>query len=381
MVAACPLPAPRGTPVRIHRLADALSRCGHSVHVVAYHLGEPGPPPFYQLHRAARVPSYRKMSPGPSVQKLLVLDPLLTIRLCRLLRQERFDVIHAHHFEGLLVALAARRRGTPIVFDAHTLLESELPYYVPGPLRGGFRSMGGLLDRMLPARADHVIAVSQPIRDRLLANRICPADRISIVESGVTWEHFQRAARVAADPHAAELIYTGNLAAFQGIDLMLRAFATVARCRPQVRLRIVTDSSFAPYEGLARELGVRERLDVHPAAFSEIPDWMAGAQVALNPRIHCDGLPQKLMNYMAAGKAIVSFAGSARGLVDGQNALVVPDGDIDAFALAIQRFLDDGDLATRLGQSAHQSIRGGTWELAAEKTEAVYRRVLEAASG
>ena len=38
IVAACPFPLPRGTPVRILRMAEALADRGHEVHVVTYHL-------------------------------------------------------------------------------------------------------------------------------------------------------------------------------------------------------------------------------------------------------------------------------------------------------------------------------------------------------
>jgi glycosyltransferase involved in cell wall biosynthesis len=356
-------------------MANALSRRGHTVHVVTYHLGEATPVPEYHLNRIAPVPGYRKMSPGPSVPKLLLLDPLLTRRLRQLLRQGSFDVIHAHHFEGLLVALAARQDpAMPIIFDAHTLLESELPYYGPKPLRGALRRIARLLDRKLPARADHIIAVSEPIREKLLATGSCPAERISVIENGVSWEHFQRPSKV--NSRLPVLIYTGNLAAYQGIDLMLRAFAMVTRDRPEVRLQIVTDSPFAPYERLARDLGVRAGVELRASTFAEIPDRFAEAYAALNPRVHCDGVPQKLMNYMAAGKAIVSFAGSARGLIDRHNALVVPDGDVTAFARAIQGLLDNPDLAAHLGHNAELSIRGETWEVAAEKVEAVYHRLV-----
>ena len=51
MVAACPFPWPRGTPIRIHRMAEALGRRGHDVHVVTYHLGGPTPTPHMTVHR------------------------------------------------------------------------------------------------------------------------------------------------------------------------------------------------------------------------------------------------------------------------------------------------------------------------------------------
>ena len=61
---------------------------------------------------------------------------------------------------------------------------------------------------------------------------------------------------------AGRLIFTGNLAEYQGIDLMLKAFAAALPRIPAARLRIASDSSFEPYEALARELGIRQQIDI-----------------------------------------------------------------------------------------------------------------------
>ena len=108
MVAACPFLQPRGTPVRIQRIAEGLAARGHRVHVVTYHLGNDGFAGPLVIHRIPRVWTYRKLSPGPSYQKVLVLDPLLALTLRRVLRHHRIDIIHAHHYEGLLASVPAR---------------------------------------------------------------------------------------------------------------------------------------------------------------------------------------------------------------------------------------------------------------------------------
>ena len=76
-VAACPFPSPRGTPVRIHRLSEALARRGHDVHVVTYHLGDDIQEAPFHVHRIRDVKFYHKTAPGPTYGKLLVLNPLL----------------------------------------------------------------------------------------------------------------------------------------------------------------------------------------------------------------------------------------------------------------------------------------------------------------
>src|SRR3954469_13178368 len=66
MVAACPFPAPRGTPTRIRRLAEALAARGHAIRVVAYHLGAAEPLP-YPVDRIPAVPWYGRTSAGPTL--------------------------------------------------------------------------------------------------------------------------------------------------------------------------------------------------------------------------------------------------------------------------------------------------------------------------
>ena len=380
MVAACPFPYPRGTPARIFRLAEALTERGHDVHVVTYHLGLESEEPGFPIHRIRSLPFYRRLAPGPTYQKLAIVDTLLTLKLRRLLRRERFDIVHAHHFEGLLSALAACRRSPPIVFEAHTLLGGELPYYNLGLPRGVKRWLGRTLDRRLSARADAIIAVSERIRDTMVDEYGLDANSITVVPGGVELDLFSaRLARSSGQgPGADTLIYTGTLAPYQGIELMLEAFADVRRRRRQVRLLLATDSSFEPYEALAARLGVREHIDLVSGKLLGLRDLLAAAQVALNPRVECDGYPQKLLNYMAAGKPIVSFAGSAADLREEEVALLVEGGDPKAFAAAILDLLDDPDLCRRLGANALAFVsRERSWERTAQRTEHVYRQALE----
>lgn len=376
VVAACPFPCPRGTPIRIYRTAEALARRGHDVQVVTYHLGEPCEAPPFAIHRIVDVPTYRRYSPGPSWQKLAVIDPLVVRRLKALLQSPGFDVIYAHHVEGLLLALAARgRRQIPIVFDAHTLLESELPFYRIGLGQMLTTRIGRVLDTVLPRLATRVIAVSEEIRRGFEEHSPELAGRITVIPNGVELDTFQ-VSPTTAGRSSNTLIYTGNLAAYQGIDLMLRAFAALRGKRQDVRLEIVAETGFAPYEPLALELGVRDSIDVVPLSFSDVPQRLAAATVALNPRTQCGGVPQKLLNYMAAGRPIVSFAGSAKHLRHGEDGWVVANDDVGGFADAIDHLLDDSSLARLLGENAREHVRAKrSWESVGERIEQVLRDV------
>jgi glycosyltransferase involved in cell wall biosynthesis len=371
MIAACPFPWPRGTPIRIRRIAEAVARRGHAVHVVTYHLGEDLTDPPFVVHRIRDVPAYRRTDPGPTVRKLFQLDPMLAGLLRRLHREIRFDLVHAHHYEGLLVASHALRK-IPIVYDAHTLLTSELPTYPLGLPRGWIRALAPRLDRHLPRRADRVIAVSETIRRALTTFGAVAPERMHVIPNGVEWQRF--AVERGSTSDGRTVIFTGNLAPYQGVNLMLEAFALLHARRTGVRLMIVTDSPFTPFEALARRLGVLAAVDLRRATFPEQPALMAAATVAVNPRVRCDGIPQKLLNYMAAGLPIATFDGSAGPVRHEVTGLRVPDGDTAAMADALERLLTDRALARTLGDAAReQARRDFSWDQVAARVEQVYR--------
>jgi glycosyltransferase involved in cell wall biosynthesis len=258
------------------------------------------------------------------------------------------------------------------------MLESELPFYGLGMPEVVKRGLGRMLDRLIPRRATHVLTVNDDIRNALIASKAVLPDSATTVPNGVEFAHFSGAVRsTGGTARAGRLIFTGNLAPYQGIDLMLKAFAKVVRVLNHVELHIVTGDSFHPYVELARMLCVNERLRFFPDDFGSLPLHLANADVALNPRTRCDGVPQKLLNYMAAGRAIVSFAGSARHLEHGYSGWIVPDDDIDGFARGAVELLSNRELASKLGAAAASYVHEKLgWDRSAQVAENAYLAVL-----
>jgi len=379
MVAACPLPSPRGTPIRILRMAEALCERGHEVHIVTYHLGGSEVHPSLKMHRTFPMKWYRNEAPGPTWTKLLLMDPLLVMKLRGLLKRFDPDVVHAHHYEGLIVAkMALGRRTIPLVYDAHTMLDSELPLYGFVGSAWLSRKIGACIDRRLPPMADHVVAVTQTIRDRFVKSGIIPPDSITVVTNGVEPEMF-------CDPDAVEgsaiesgrnVIFTGNVAAYQGLDLLLKAFRTVIERSSDARLVIATDkefSAFEPIEKQACDLGVRENVDfIATDGRKHLRELLSRADVAVNPRTECDGIPQKLLNYMAAGKAVVSFEGSAPIIRNGVTGITVPNGDVLGFGDNILDLFKNVGLRYRLGRNAREYIKENlSWDKVAMTVEKI----------
>jgi len=378
MVAACPMPARRGTPLRVERLAQTLWSRGHHVELVTYHVADDAQAFEFPVHRIFGEPVYWRMPAGPNLRKLVLYDPALAWKLWHVLARGTFDVVHAHHVEGLITALPSRLRfRVPIVYDAHTMLASELPSYGPKPSRSIVQSLGSWIDGVLPRRSDHVIAVTADIRNRLIKDHRLDAQRVTVVTNGVEAERF--AVDVPQGDGLVRIIYSGTLAPYQDVELLLEAFARARRQRDDLRLVFSVSSPFDPCIAQVARLGIRDAVEVVADDFDELPARLAGAAMAVIPRTRCDGIPQKLLNYMAASKAIISSAGSAKLIEHERTGLVIPNGDVEAFARAILRLAANPSLACELGLAARQHVTANySWEQAAERIEGVYDTVTAA---
>lgn len=374
VIAAGPFPFARGTPIRTLRVSEALESRGHTVCVAAFPLADENIETKLRIEVSASADWYRKTSPGPSVAKLLVMSPRLATKVRELLEQETFDVIYAHHYEGLLVASIARRRAkvnTPIVFDSHTLLGSELSYYFPKFFARPITWLGGILDRRLIRHANAIISVTDEITN-FYASHAEPDLPILTATNGVEYEKFIQASGSGDNTSPVRIVFAGNLSSYQGFDLLIAAFRKVRQQQQGIELMVAAPGADAVLATMGIDNPRDEGIMVHPYGFSELPRILASADIAANPRIDCSGIPQKLLNYMAAALPTVSFEGSSTVLVHEQTGLIVPNGDVAGFAEAIMRLADASKLRLQLGSAARTLVETRyNWERVAAKFERI----------
>ena len=391
MVAACPFPANHGSPASIREMSAALARRGHRVHVVTYPMHEPLPVGEVTVHRVGGFLRKRPIKVGPTYYKPL-LDLLMVFALVRCIRRERLDVIHAHNYEGALIGYAAKRlTGRPLLYNAVCTMEDELPGYGFIKPRALAVALARGLDTFVPRGADQVTVVSEELRTFLTARGVKPG-RITLVPAGVNPEMFD-----GADPEALRrrfglgraplVMYTGTLDGFQRVDYLVRAMGRVAARVPDARLVLAlnlgSEDDRARVLAQARELGIEDRIVVvQPAPLDELPTILAAADVTVAPRPACPGFPVKLLNYMAAGKPIVTFEGSAKGLRHRETAYLTKDHDWEGLAQGMITLLEDRPMAARMGERARGDIMGRLdWPSLAERIEGVYRRMLPPEDG
>ncbi len=163
VVAACPFPVPQGSQIYLRDSALSLQERGHEVHLVVYGHGVGEDDSGLIVHRAPRVPGVRRTAAGPSAAKPL-LDALLVQTLRRVVKKHDIQVVAAHNYEALMVALAARMR--PIVYHAHNAMADELPYHMSSPEWSA--TLGKWLDEKFPRLADRIVAPHERLKEYLM---------------------------------------------------------------------------------------------------------------------------------------------------------------------------------------------------------------------
>ena len=362
VVVAGPYPALRGSQVLVRHLERGLAARGHDVALVTY-----GP------HRGRR--------PGPRPARV-ALDALLVLRLYRHLRRYGADVIHAHNYEAAIAGLIVGRVcGVPLVYHGHSALVQELPTYASSAWgQRWFRRIGALLDSQVPRRADFCIAVSEELGLLLRAGGVLDGSLACIEPANEPSELGAEDGDLAGAHRNGDglVCYAGNLDGYQNLGFLFDAFARVRADLPAARLVLVTHADARRQAARLGTGGLPRGVEIVEAkSYHAVRDRLAEADVAVLPRSEGSGFPMKLLNYMAAGKAIVASTGSAKGLRDGVTGRVVPDGDAAAFAAAVVELLHDGGTRARLGRAARRAVLDpAAWEHRLDRIETIYHNLV-----
>jgi glycosyltransferase involved in cell wall biosynthesis len=346
--------------------------------VATYDLSELDPPDDLPVWRIPRVPTHRSTRPGPSLQKLALLDPLLGVLTWRIAREQRPHLLHGHHGEGTLLALAVGRRlGLPVVFDAHTSLAADLPTYGPTALAPLLRRSGAALDGLLTRRCAHVFSVTETLRSELLerAGPSVDPERVSVAPMGLEPEAIRPEAPTRRPEDAPPtVVYAGGLSRFQRLDLLGRAFEIIQQELPGARLLVLSpdpvEALFAAWPAGRSRAGV---CHLRPESLDQTFRELDRADLAVSPRTTPGAFPLKNLNSMARGLPVLACEGSSEPLRHGETGWIVPDDDLRAFAAAAIALLRDPARRQQLAAAARREVAARfAWERVVEPMLPVY---------
>lgn len=250
------------------------------------------------------------------------------------------NVLHGHGAKGgayaRLAASSALRIYTPHGGSLHFAKSSPI----------GFAYL--MAERFLLARTDAAIFESEFARTAYEQKVGKPRGIVRVVHNGVREIEFDP---ITADADAAGIVFVGELRMLKGVDVLLRALATLRETRPALRAVIVGDGpDRAGFTALAGELGLSEMVDF--AGPMSARDAFARGKVVVVPS-RAESLPYIVLEAAAAGMPLVAtnVGGIPEIFGDDAGALVLP-ADPAALANSIADALDGkaADRTARLRQ-------------------------------
>lgn len=285
----------------------------------------------------------------------------------------RFDVVHICNPPDLLflVAVPLKLRGARIIFDQHDLVpELYLSRFDRG--RDLLYHAVVALERLTYRLADVVIATNESYRRTALDRGRKAPGRVFVVRSAPDLSRFAGGVPDPARRKGKEhlLCYLGVMGPQDGVDYALHSLAALRDIRPDDWHAAFVGSGdcFEEMRALARRLG----LEHHVTFTGRIPDeellgYLATADVALSPDPHNPlndvSTMNKVLEYMAVGRPIVSFDLREARVSAGEAARYVKCNDTGAFAAAVSALLDDPAERRWRGRVGQDRVAGSlSWE-------------------
>ncbi|KAA3653992.1 MAG: glycosyltransferase family 1 protein [Proteobacteria bacterium] len=293
----------------------------------------------------------------------------MVLRLKQAIRTHRPDLVHIHSRRGadLWGGLAARLAGVPCVLSRR----------VDNPEA---RWAVALKYRLF----DHVITISEGIRQVLLAEGLAP-EKVSCVRSAVDpapyLHDYDKAAFRADLGFAADTPVAGMVAQLiprKGHRYLLAALPAVLAEHPALQVLIY---GRGPLEAELRQAIADQGLAGHVPLMGfvdDLPAQLGGLDLLVHPA-DMEGLGVSLLQASAARVPIIASraGGMPEAVVDGENGLLITVGDVSGLASAMNRLLGDAALRAHMGEAGRARVlREFSVDAMCEGNLAIYNKVL-----
>lgn len=287
-------------------------------------------------------------------QKERGADYFAFLKVARLLRELRIDVVHTHNtqpfFDGTLGAVLAGVR-TVIHTDHARAFPDKLRYMIA--------------EWAMALYAYRVVGCSEHTSRQLMRYEKIPERKISTIPNGIDGSRFEltidrqaKRRELAIHEQGSVIGLAVRLSDQKGITFLLQAMPRILARHPDTTLLIAGDGDLRmDLEREARELGIASRVKFCGPR-KDIPELLKVLDLYVLPS-KWEGLPMVILEAMAAGCPIVAtdVGGNSTAVVDGVTGTLVPPQDPDALADAVIRLLDSPDLLKTYAEKGKSRFR------------------------
>ena len=363
VVAPQPFFTPRGTPLSVYYRTLVVAEQGVKIDLLTYGPGQDVDIPGVRVIRIPRLRALEPVPVGPSWQKLL-LDLFLILWTIGLLTRHRYRVVHAHEEAVFWCRVLKPIFGFRLIYDMHSCLSQQLESFRFSSSRlliGAFQA----LERSGLRAANVVITICPDLRDHVMKLGV-DAERHLLIENSVFGD-VRLCAPAGGSCATADsvsvpferghplILYAGTFEPYQGVEVLVQAFARVRTERPDARLLLVggSDPQIRSLRALADSLGLGDTvLLTGRVAKSTVALYTQAASVLVSPRLHGSNTPLKIYEQIASGRTLVATRVRSHTQVLDETVCCLVDPDPAALAGGLLEVLNDPRRAEALARNA-----------------------------
>ena len=274
--------------------------------------------------------------------------------MCRLMRENRYDLVHCHSPIGGAICRAANRvsgsyQKTKMIYTAH-----GFHFYQGAPKKNWLLYYP--IEKLCACWTDVLITINR--EDHQLAKeRMSAGETLYVPGVGVDVEKLaavrvsreEKLQQLGISPEAFVIFSVGELNSNKNHRIIIEAMAQLESSRVHYMIA-GRGADGAKLQELARNYGLEER--VHVLGYrSDVPELMAAADLYAFPSYR-EGLPVSMMEAMAMGRAVVcsKIRGNVDLMEDKKGGFLLSPDDADGFAAAIATILGDEELRRQMGE-------------------------------
>ncbi len=367
LVSAYDYPYPGGVTKHVSNLASQFRRRNHDVRIIALSSLPDSELDDYVIKVASVVIPIRVSGSVARVS----LSPGIYTKVKRVLREERFDIVHLH--EPLMPAL-------PLVTLRHSKSVNVATFHAYRDSHVGYRYTRRVAKRFVN-KLDGKIVVSPAALESV--SRYFPGEYV-IIPNGIDVERFGDVNLKPLEKLAdgkVNILFVGRLEKRKGFRYLLRAFAQVKTEAPEARLVVVgafDKYDRRPFERFVRKYRVGDVLFEGYASEDDLPHYYRSCHIFCAPSTGFESFGMVLLEAMAAGKAIVAsdIPGYRTVVTHGEEGFLLKPKDPGALAEALLTLVRDVPLREGMGRKGRATAARYSWDSVSDRLLDYYAQLI-----
>jgi glycosyltransferase involved in cell wall biosynthesis len=235
------------------------------------------------------------------------------------------------------------------------------------------------------------VVVTETLRRRLIDQYDVAASKVRVIENAADTDLFRPSNPMLARSslglgEGPVVLFVGNLAPWQGVDVLVRAFKVLSRHNAAAHLVVVGDGQTRPgLEELVSELGISKQVRFLGAVpYEQVPTMIAAADVCVAPmtreRLKSGSSAIKVHEYLACERPVVASRIPGLEFLETEGVgILVPPEDEQALASALARVLEDAEWRRSAGARGRALVlKKASWTSVAEAVEEVCLKAVTA---